>query len=234
MVMMKKLINTFKTSKRIVTTAKKIILRSAKEQYNDMKIEDKVTNIRSEASIMYKSYIKFIQRDKRAYLDELYTKELHNIEHYNFLIEEIKKAEFRIIIFSGWISDKVIDYKFITLLEEALSKGANIYIVYGYKSNSSTDSMKNNTEAALFNLKILQENILAKKYSGKIYIYELSNHQKIFIIDDKFITVGSANWLSNRRYTNEEYSIVQYSKLYTEKKALDFIDLLKLKAKLIL
>jgi len=231
--MKKNLVNTLKISTRVISTAKKIILRSIKEQYDDMNIEDKVKSIKIESNIMYQAYIKFLHRDKRAYLDELYTKELYNIEHYNFLIDEIKKAEFRIIIFSGWISDKVIDNNFIALLKESLHKGVNIYIVYGYKSKSSTESMEKNTENALLNLNIIKNTKLEKEFSGALYIYELSNHQKIFIVDDKFITVGSANWLSNRRYTNEEYSVVQYSKLYTEKKSLEFIDLLKRKARLV-
>lgn len=154
-------------------------------------------------------------------------KEINGIEHYNFLITSIKKAKFRVMIFSGWISGNVIDKEFMNILEDAMKRGVDVYIAFGYKSYTTSESMEENTRKALDNISRTFYNPNNLQYKDKLHIYKFPNHTKILLVDDSYVVVGSANWLSNRRYVNKEHSVIYYSKKYTEDEAVRLIAMLE-------
>ncbi len=143
------------------------------------------------------------------YINESNLKKIHGKNHYNFLLNSIKDANHSIYILSGWLSTRVIDKDFIILLNDALKRGVDIYIGYGWQDFKGIH--KNDPRA----LKLLTNVNRYKKQEnlpGNIFVSEFPNHQKILVIDNQYIVVGSANWLSNRAYKNEEYSFAIYSR----------------------
>ena len=60
-----------------------------------------------------------------------------------------------------------------------------------------------------------------RKYSKplpfiRLHFKEFKNHSKVIVVDNKYRIVGSNNWLSNRKYSNSEYSIKVFSEIETE------------------
>ncbi len=143
------------------------------------------------------------------YIDESNLEKINGKSHYAFLLNSIKDATHSIYILSGWLSTSVIDYKFIKLLENALERGVDIYIGYGWQDFSGIH--KDNPEA-LESLRSVYKNKLKYNYPGNIFVSKFPNHQKMLVIDDRYVVVGSANWLSNKAYKNEEYSFAIYSR----------------------
>ena len=51
---------------------------------------------------------------------------------------------------------------------------------------------------------------------GQLHFKKFKNHSKVIVVDNKYRIVGSNNWLSNRKYSNSEYSIKVFSEIETE------------------
>ena len=139
---------------------------------------------------------------------------LSGSEHYDFLIGSIKSAQFRIIILSGWINDYVVDQKFIRLLETKIRGNVKIYIGYGWENSKGEHASSKSYEAAITAL-----NKLVEKYPAQLIVSKFANHEKTLIIDDKYLVIGSANWLSNGRYKNSEKSVVIRDRLVVKNEA---------------
>lgn len=143
------------------------------------------------------------------YIDETNLEKIDGKKHYDFLLNSIRESTHSIHILSGWLSSSVIDNKFINLLNDALKRGVDVYIGYGWQDYHGVH--KDNPKA----LESLRSVYITKKqqnYPGDILVSKFPNHQKILVIDDRYVVVGSANWLSNKAYKNEEYSFAIYSK----------------------
>lgn len=143
------------------------------------------------------------------YIDESNLEKIDGKKHYDFLLKSIEDSTQSIHILSGWLSTSVIDDKFIDLLNNALKRGVDVYIGYGWQDYYGVH--KDNPQA----LESLRSVYITKKrqnYPGDILVSKFPNHQKILVIDDQYVVVGSANWLSNKTYKNEEYSFAIYSK----------------------
>lgn len=53
---------------------------------------------------------------------------LSDSSHYDYMLEQIDRADASVMILSGWVSDKVIDSRFIETTANALSRGVKVYI----------------------------------------------------------------------------------------------------------
>ena len=137
-------------------------------------------------------------------------------DHRNYLIDSIKIAKEEIIISSGFISSYAVDGEFMTLMKEAIDRGVNVFLLYGY-SNSNSQQM--NTSLQLEgskNLKQLREYSKRHSNKGSVAIgflnkedeYDNENgiHEKILIRDDAVLVIGSFNWLSNKKGKKSEVS----------------------------
>ena len=128
--------------------------------------------------------------------------------HVNTLSDALSKSKDRIIILSGWVTDRVIDNTFKNLLLDALKRGVDIYVGYGYQSKIDkkiSRAEQKNAESALHDL---QSWCSKFKPDGRLNIYNFPNHQKLLISDEKYMVCGSFNWLSNSGYSkNVELSI---------------------------
>ena len=143
---------------------------------------------------------------------QLKGKEIKLIEdhqtHLKTLNDALSKSTEKIIILSGWVTDRVIDSKFKVLILDALKRGVDIYIGYGYESKIEKEIPKKEQKNAERALEDLQSWCSKSKPEGRLNIYNFPNHQKLLISDEKYMVCGSFNWLSNSGYSkNMELSV---------------------------
>ena len=139
-----------------------------------------------------------------------------NAEHREFLINALDEAKIQIIILSGWANSYVLNLDFRKKIKDALSRGVNIYIGYGYKSYGQT-ILKKHEEEAKRDLEDLKQWCKSQDTKGELFVNYYPNHSKILIFDYFFAINGSFNWLSNSGGAkNEERSWVVYDKKFIE------------------
>lgn len=151
---------------------------------------------------------------------------LNGKEHYKYLVDSLDNIDEKVFILSGWISGYVIDDKLIDKFRKLLKRGVKIYIGYGYESKGKHLNNEQ-TERALTNLRNLYREKLQYKYEGDLIVAKFPNHQKIFLVDNYVTVVGSTNWLSNKGFKNEEYSIAVNSKEFAESESIRLAILFK-------
>lgn len=129
-------------------------------------------------------------------------------QHREKLLETLDNAKERIIILSGWVMNYSVNDEFRSKLRNALVRGVDVFIGYGYKSQN--ESLKKETYNYSVNyLQELQEWSSTEKTKGILEIFYYPNHAKILISDQDYAIYGSFNWLSNGGETiNEERSCV--------------------------
>lgn len=144
--------------------------------------------------------------------------------HRKLLIQTINQAKETVVVYSGWVLDYSIDEEFKQILKNALLRGVNFYLGYGYvdsqkRNNINKDRMEK-TEQGLIKLQEWSNNIQSE---GKLKIIKFPNHKKILTCDYKYIVCGSYNWLSNKFSKNQEYSLQIFNKKFTKEKVEYFI-----------
>ena len=122
--------------------------------------------------------------------------------HLVTLESAIVDSQSTLYILSGWVSSAIIKGHVVSLIKKALERGVNTYIGYGYEFKGEHKRSKNAEEA----LKTLEQIKIEADSRGKLYINEFPNHEKIILVDNKYIICGSNNWLSNRYFFNSENS----------------------------
>lgn len=128
---------------------------------------------------------------------------LMGVDHYRYLLDSIRKADTRLIIMSGWLSKHVIDETLIRLISRRLRQGLEIYIGYGYQDSKGNHQELEGSEKVM---RAIWK--LADKYPDHFFVASFATHEKLLIIDDRIVVIGSANWLSNRKYKNSERSVI--------------------------
>lgn len=131
---------------------------------------------------------------------------LQDADHYEFLLRALRDAKKSLLILSGWLSSSVVDETFCAAARDALSRGANIYIGFGYENLSGQHEASQRGLQALNSLRAVADS--AKGMEGLLKVGEFNNHQKILIRDCEEVVCGSHNWLSNRLFMNREKSFV--------------------------
>jgi len=120
--------------------------------------------------------------------------------HYDFLVNVIRKSNKSIHIVSPWIAKAVVNDEMIALIKQKINNNIQFWICFGYtKTKYTLDQVEEIVEVdklgdgkenlhAINKLKdALKENL---KYLPPI-------HTKALIIDEEFMIIGSHNWLSN-------------------------------------
>ena len=129
-------------------------------------------------------------------------------EHRRIFFDTLSQATNSICILSGTATSYVVDEDFKETLKEALKRGVNVYLGYGYKSKWHDQKKKDHEKKAEEDLKKLVQDNLNFNHDGKIFLAEYLNHSKILICDDKYVVCGSFNWLSKARGYNDERSFL--------------------------
>ncbi|MBR9906784.1 MAG: hypothetical protein GYB30_01890 [Gammaproteobacteria bacterium] len=166
---------------------------------------DVFTKQSRELTAFKEALVGFREEDKQALVeakDEGRFSLLSDSSHYDYMLRQIERANSSVMILSGWISDKVIDVRFIETLSNALKRGVKIYIGFGYENSNGVHEVSRPAKRALTSLKKLSEN-----HSG-ISVGIFNNHQKALVIDKRRVVCGSHNWLSNRTFKNREQSFI--------------------------
>ncbi len=163
------------------------------------------------------AYESKIDRVREEVLDNIkQVDSINDSEHIQELISTLQNANQTVCILSGWMSSKVITYEMTKIFEQALERGVNIYIGFGWGSTvNDCDSLNTMYKTNQNALKIMFN--MQRKYNhtggaGRLYIGYFPTHQKILLQDDDFIICGSNNWLSNAEFKNHETSVKVYSK----------------------
>lgn len=119
----------------------------------------------------------------------------------------ITEAKHSLLIVSGWIRIYVIDKEFLRELREALKRGVNVLIDYGWQRSDGTHDSDTSITRARERLNKLSTTANKKNGWGNLTIREYPTHEKVLIKDDDYVICGSNNWLSNRKFKNREQSI---------------------------
>lgn len=128
---------------------------------------------------------------------------LEGIEHHEYLIRSIHESQACLIIMSGWLSKYVMDAEFIKLLSSKLKQGVRIYIGYGFQDREGKHNDFGNSKVVVNSLRKL-----IRKYPNYLFVASFATHEKLLIVDKEVVVIGSANWLSNKRYINSERSFI--------------------------
>lgn len=163
---------------------------------------------------------------KRELLEELYRRahEAGSVkavtsqkEHRDLLLLALREAENRVCILCGWATSYVVDKEFKSLLWDALGRGVNISIGYGYTAAGEPKPRKQTEIEAETVFDALLKEVADKHPAGSFQIRKFPNHQKILICDEKFAVCGSFNWLSNAgRSPNQERSWIVTNKEFIQ------------------
>lgn len=132
-------------------------------------------------------------------------KPISDDQHNKVLLDALALSEHTLCILSGWISQAVVNRRFLKLLESALNRGVNVYIGYGYVDSKGVHHHRKNTDNALYDLYRLMFKYRTKN-KGNLFIGRYSNHEKMLVLDEKYVICGSYNWLSNHKAMNKERS----------------------------
>lgn len=128
---------------------------------------------------------------------------VHGTAHARELREAFAIANNEILIVSGWISDKVINDHFCSLLTRALERGVDIHISYGASEWDGSYKISETGKRALEKLQMAAN----KSQKGRLMINQRPTHEKFLAVDDQYAIVGSFNWLSNTRHNDKETSL---------------------------
>jgi hypothetical protein len=136
--------------------------------------------------------------EAEAMLASIPVRQVAVLEHAGLLDNAITTAKERVMIIAPWVRRAVVNERFLRKIEDALKRGVNFYIGYGIKN----DDESNDPDAldGLYDL--------ADKYDN-LNLAEIGfTHEKVLVCDNRFVVIGSFNWLSfrgdpNRRLRRE-------------------------------
>ncbi|MEQ9410693.1 MAG: phospholipase D-like domain-containing protein [Fuerstiella sp.] len=124
---------------------------------------------------------------------------LRTYECGKILNEAIANAKQKLLIVSAFLSRQVVNASFIERLEGCLKRGVQVWIGFGFGDGGKRERYDwTDAEDALKQLR--------KRYKKQFILHDLKNsHEKILIVDDAYVVVGSYNWLSFQQDKNSKY-----------------------------
>ncbi|MCM5570053.1 phospholipase D-like domain-containing protein [Burkholderiaceae bacterium FT117] len=125
-------------------------------------------------------------------------------QHRAALFKAFSDARTVLCIASGWLGSAAADQQFLVELKNALRRGVDVYLAYGWQTSAGTHETSRVTDIALSELREIARSSDASR--GELHVGCYANHEKLVIVDD-YLIVGSFNWLSNRQVTNNERSV---------------------------
>lgn len=128
-------------------------------------------------------------------------------QHKDELLGAVANAKTSLAIVSGWIRSYVVDRKLVGLLTEALARGVDVFIGYGWQRSDGTHDSDRSVTVARQRLEKLSTTAQRKTGWGQLTLKEIPTHEKVLIKDSDYVICGSNNWLSNKNFKNQEQSI---------------------------
>lgn len=131
-------------------------------------------------------------------------------DHEHQLDKALDSAHHRLIILSGWVRASVVNRHRETHLENALRRGVNVTIGYGWQGHEPSERSHSEREGERRLTHLKQRAI--KFGGGQLEIVDFSNHAKLLLVDQEYAVCGSHNWLSNSGTRNTEISLLTRDK----------------------
>lgn len=132
---------------------------------------------------------------------------LSTYDHRPLLIRALNEVQNTVVIISPWIKRGGLNNEILRLIEKAVKDGKRVVIGYGISEEEDSDKY------IIDRLK----DIAAKKYKGKLELKALNNtHEKVLLMDNKFLVITSFNWLSFKGDPKRGFR--QETGIYTESK----------------
>ena len=107
------------------------------------------------------------------------------------------EAHSDICIVSPWLGNWLLkDNELRNKIEKALKRGVDIKIVYGIGMDKGAKDARAVTSEKV--AEDLKKRWLKKGYPGKVKLHVSNTHFKLLMCDEKYLIVGSYNFLSNQ------------------------------------
>lgn len=135
------------------------------------------------------------------------TRVLSTYDHRPLLIRALTEVQNTVVIISPWIKRGGMDNEVLDLIERAIKCGKRVVIGYGISEQEDSDR------------RIIErlQDLASKNFKGKLELKALNNtHEKVLIMDNKFIVITSFNWLSFKG--DPRLGFRQETGIYTESK----------------
>lgn len=132
---------------------------------------------------------------------------LSTYDHRPLLIRALTEVQNIVVIISPWIKKGGLNNEILRLIEKAVRNGKRVIIGYGISEEEDSDKY------------IIEKlrGIASKKYRGKLELKALNNtHEKVLMMDNKFLVITSFNWLSFKGDPKRGFR--QETGIYTESK----------------
>ena len=168
------------------------------ENIDDLSIEDKYSKTCKIAEL--EEQIEALQKSK-----DVKEKMLNTYDHRPLLEDALDTAERYVVIISPWIKFSGFDYDLENKIKKALSR--NVRVIIGYGIDKKTEHDKNSLSRLL--------RIKNGKMGSNLTLVDLSNtHEKVLLVDSKYVVITSFNWLSFKGDPSREFR--QETGVYTE------------------
>jgi hypothetical protein len=122
-------------------------------------------------------------------------------EHVPLFDRAIREARKRLLVISPWINDRIMEPK-VRHIEELLRKGAQVYIGFGITERGADDKKSRQGDQTLA---WLQQK--SAQYSNLHVVRLGDTHAKVLLVDDRFVVVGSFNWMSFGGFDRNENGV---------------------------
>ena len=130
---------------------------------------------------------------------------LSTYDHRPLLIRALTEAQNSVVIISPWIKNSGLNNEILRLVEKAIQRGVKVIIGYGISEQEDSDK---------WIISKLNE-LSIKRNIGILKLIALNNtHEKVLLMDNKFLVVTSFNWLSFKGDPNKGFR--QETGIYTE------------------
>ena len=133
---------------------------------------------------------------------------------------------------SPWIRDNVMDEKFINEIKRLKENNCKIKIIFGYKNGNKNVNSPEEIVNELVRTKSLgfAKEETVRKIANELYnllgkenfVYAPPTHAKIVIVDEKYMFMGSHNWLSNAGKMEEKNRAKEGTIITTSKEAISY------------
>ena len=135
----------------------------------------------------------------RARLEECPYQMLATYECSKILRDAIVTASRRLMIVSAFLSDKIVNDRFIESLQCCLRRGVEVWVGFGFD-----DKVKRGRYDWSYAEEALKD--LRRKNKKLMFLHDFKNsHEKLLIKDDEYVIVGSYNWLSFEQERGSSY-----------------------------
>jgi hypothetical protein len=141
-------------------------------------------------------HLKQISDDKRE------SRPIMNCEIRKKFLEALEMSTQRLDIVSPWISSRIVDDEFMARFRRLLELGVRINILYGIEEEPSgasgtSASNRKDRDRAMSTEKLAEKlRRIGSNYPVPPRIKHSNTHEKLLICDDKFLVIGSFNFLS--------------------------------------